>query len=451
MPPETAADLVAAPAASAPAVRAVTCPSCGGTVTLRAAGYTVTVVCLYCGSHLDVAHPEVKLIAQYRQAAGSLIIPLGSRGVLKGVEWEAIGYLERSDTGGFRWSEFLLFNPYHGYRWLITDGRGWSLGRLITQRPSVSASFARHGRDHYERFFDDGRAQVDYVLGEFYWRVSVGEEVQTADWVRPGFMLSRECNASEESWTLSELLKPREMRAAFGVPPPYDPWPPLPHQPSPFAGDAGFLTKVGLGTVALLLVLFVLLSHGPKLAEATLYVPLSAGEERTATLGPVTLTRPWQAVSIAADAPGLDNRWVDLDYALVNRATQQSYEAYAVAERYSGRDYDGAWTEGSGRSLVKIAAVPAGAYDLVVSYSTTRWAEPYWSGAGPGTEAPQQVNVQLWSESMFGANLLLALMLIVVPLIWMAYRHLKFEQARQDQSDFGRTGIAKVFSGSEED
>ncbi|MDB5721169.1 MAG: hypothetical protein JWP15_1787, partial [Alphaproteobacteria bacterium] len=43
----------------APAVKALTCPACGGTVTLRAAGYTVTVACEYCGSILDVANPEV--------------------------------------------------------------------------------------------------------------------------------------------------------------------------------------------------------------------------------------------------------------------------------------------------------------------------------------------------------------------------------------------------------
>src|SRR3978361_771183 len=58
----------AAPAA--PAVRALTCPSCGGTVTLRAAGYTVTVACEYCGSILDVTNPEVRLITEDRQGEG---------------------------------------------------------------------------------------------------------------------------------------------------------------------------------------------------------------------------------------------------------------------------------------------------------------------------------------------------------------------------------------------
>ena len=104
---------------AAPAVKALTCPSCGGTVTLRAAGYSVTVACEYCGSILDVASPEVKLITEYQHALEGLAIKLGARGTLKGVEWEVVGYLGRSEHGTYPWSEYLLFNPYHGYRWLV--------------------------------------------------------------------------------------------------------------------------------------------------------------------------------------------------------------------------------------------------------------------------------------------------------------------------------------------
>jgi uncharacterized Zn finger protein len=63
-------DTTASPVA--PAVKALTCPSCGGTVTLRAAGYTVTVACEYCGSILDVTNPEVRLITEYKQAVEGL-------------------------------------------------------------------------------------------------------------------------------------------------------------------------------------------------------------------------------------------------------------------------------------------------------------------------------------------------------------------------------------------
>ena len=54
------------------AARAVTCPSCGGTVQVRAAGFSVTLVCEYCGSVLDVANPDVALIEKHNRAAAQL-------------------------------------------------------------------------------------------------------------------------------------------------------------------------------------------------------------------------------------------------------------------------------------------------------------------------------------------------------------------------------------------
>src|SRR5918992_3811417 len=159
MPPEMAS----AAAAPAPSVKALSCQSCGGTIQLRAAGYTVTVACVYCGSLLDVANPDVRLIKEFHEAAAQLEIPLGTRGTLRGVEWEAIGYVRRSEGGQYPWEEYLLFNPYHGYRWLITNGRGWSFGEMLTRAPTWTAGRVWLDGQPFLPFFSNGRAQVDYV------------------------------------------------------------------------------------------------------------------------------------------------------------------------------------------------------------------------------------------------------------------------------------------------
>jgi hypothetical protein len=89
--------------------RAITCPSCGGTIGIKAAGYTVSVACLYCGTVLDVANPmcasSPNIIRRWprwicRWAAGQLF----------GVEWEAIGWLER-EIAGYVWQNICCSTP----------------------------------------------------------------------------------------------------------------------------------------------------------------------------------------------------------------------------------------------------------------------------------------------------------------------------------------------------
>ena len=469
-------------AAAVPAVRALSCPSCGGTISLRAAGYTVTVACQYCSSILDVANPDVRLITEYHEAAAQLEIPLGTRGTLRGVEWETVGYLRRSEAGDYPWVEYLLFNPYHGYRWLITNGRGWSFGEQLTRAPHWSDGSVALDGESYAPFFTDGRAQVDYVLGEFYWRVKVGETVATDDYVRPGFMLSREANEQEISWSRSELLTPKEIGDAFGVSAPRNPWPPLPHQPSPYRKALSAAWKIALGAFVFLLLVTILFAGGDSLLRQT--VPLSLdGRENSVTLGPVTVDRPYQLVRISASVANLENAWVDLDYSLVNRQNQETYQAYGVAERYSGRDADGAWTEGSRGATVKLAAVPRGTYDLVVDYSGNRWSggtssytpppidvppidggfqsDTDWAqGGGSKTESPaaqpdeqgtHQLAIEVGTGYVFPSNFIVAMLLLFLPLIFFFSRHLKFEKARQAESDVGPTGMAAMFESDDDE
>lgn len=424
-----------------PSAKVLACPSCGGSVRLRAAGFTVTIACEYCGSLLDVTDPSVRLLAEDHRARLDLEIPLGTRGTLRGIEWEAIGYLARSEDGAYGWEEYLLFNPYHGYRWLIANRGGWSLGEMRTDTPRSSNGDMTLDGHGYSHFFAYGRAQVDYVLGEFYWRVSVGEQVTTDDWVRPGFMLSRETNANEVSWTLSELIEPREIEQAFGVHASRRIWPPLPHQKSPHAPWLKLGWKIAAAALVFLFLVATLFGGGTTLTDQTLEIPRD-GREASATIGPITLNRPYQKVEISAEVPGLENGWVDLDYSLVNRATQQSYAAYGVAERYSGYDSDGSWSEGSRGAGVSVASVPAGTYDVVVEFKGNRWT----GGSGTSTFADAgdagwlggyaQVRLRVTQGALFFSNFLLALLLILVPLIWVAIRHVHFETARRAESDF---------------
>ena len=56
-----------------------------------------------------------------------------------------------------------------------------------------------------------------HVLGEFYWKVEVGEEVQTRDLIHPPEALSIETAQGEQNISLGIYVRPAEIETAFGV------------------------------------------------------------------------------------------------------------------------------------------------------------------------------------------------------------------------------------------
>ncbi|WP_292249286.1 DUF4178 domain-containing protein [Mesorhizobium sp.] len=114
--------------------RTFACPNCGGAVTLRAAGQSITATCSQCSSVIDVADENLRIIVAAQSAMQQSEIPIGARARLKDIEWEVVGYMRRSDgPGDFWWTEHLLFNPYYGYRFLAEEYDHWTLVKMLNR------------------------------------------------------------------------------------------------------------------------------------------------------------------------------------------------------------------------------------------------------------------------------------------------------------------------------
>ena len=425
-------------------VRALNCPNCGGTIALRAAGSTVAIVCEHCGSTLDATRPDLQLVAQADRAMRKPLIPLGTRGTLDGVAWEVVGYQERSD-GEAVWSEYLLFNPYEGYTFLVDDGRRFSLGRLLTALPDYAENWGTRGLTlgglGFTRFGDTYPVRTQFVVGEFYWRVAVGEEVNETDYVTPGTMLACEESGRERTWTRLDLQPWGAAERAFGLEPRTSSayGTPAPHEPSPYRTAMRDALMVGALALVACLVIAIGTAGSSRVLQRDLQLR-GDGATQTAVLGPVTVTGARERVRISGQAAGLDNQWLDLDYSLVNRQTQQSYNAYAVAERYSGRDSDGSWSEGDASPTTGFAAIPRGTYDLVVEAKANRWTDPAAPAAVTGifgtselpavSNAPVPVIVTVDRGGGFAGPFFLALLAILVWPVIAWGRHVSFEHRR---------------------
>ncbi len=452
--PEAAPPPLAPPAPPAPppsTVKPVNCPNCGGTVDIRVAGTTVSVICQHCGSTLDATSPDLQVIAKADQALRTPQIPLGTRAVLKGITWEAVGYQERTDEE-VHWAEYLLFNPYEGYAFLIDDGRRFSLGRLLTRLPATNwGNGLQADGQSFTRFGDPYPVHTIFVVGEFYWRVQVGETVTETDYVRPGTMMACEDYEGERTWTRLDMLDWGVAETAFGIPKRRVEYStPAPHEPSPWKSRLSEAWIVG-GVAAV--TLFIVSSMGAAETQVATFAaeaPMDGGD-KTMVIRGVDLPAGNNRVSVVADAGNIDNAWVDIDYSLTDPARKaEDIDAYGLAEFYEGYDSDGRWTEGDPRPDVTLSSVPGGRYDLVVTLSAHKWnggsSSSYTPPPAPtsdsfgqfdGTAAPAPaaemvpVNISVRRGGVFGGNILLGLLAILVWPVIVLFKHLGFEKRRK--------------------
>ncbi|TCM14220.1 uncharacterized protein DUF4178 [Novosphingobium sp. PhB165] len=365
------------------AVRAVSCPNCGGTLEVRAAGWSINLACQYCGSILDVSRPEVQIIERHNRAAAGFTLQLGSRGQLFDTEWEVIGSMERSDAWS-NWREYLLLNPYVGYRWLVEYDGDWQFGTMLLDRPQESEGSVQWRGQRFRQEDEASDASIDTVIGEFYWRIASGDRALCASFTCRDFTLSREEADGEINWTQLVALSGGHMESAFGLSMP-EPAPQTKRGNSSGRGYALFQAErrsdasdipamLGASMLTILAAALLMWVFAGRSAAGTSDIEAPFG--RTAEgirVGRITVSRPWQFVSIRARASTIENEWVDLDYSLVDRATGQSIDAYGLVEHYTGSDSDGPWSEGSTRTTTQFGHIPRGSYDVFVDAGAHRW------------------------------------------------------------------------------
>lgn len=198
------------------AAESVSCPQCGGALELVAPREADRVACPYCDSLLDYDQGNLKFLRALHQKKVEPAIPLGSKGTLRGREYQVIGFLQRRvkfDRKYYYWTEYLLYTPRQPFHWLIHSNGHWTLGKPVSAG-AVDAAFrtARYEGKTF-RAFERSTPEVSAVYGQFYWKVNVGERVGATDYVRPPFVLSREETLGTPSKSKSKPKSKSESRS----------------------------------------------------------------------------------------------------------------------------------------------------------------------------------------------------------------------------------------------
>jgi uncharacterized protein DUF4178 len=417
-----------------PQEKALNCPNCGAAITLRSFQQAVTVVCDSCHSILDAKDPNLKILQQFKRTTDDdkPLIPLGTRGKLRGTDYEVIGFQRRSikvEGISYYWHEYLLYNPYKGFRYLSEYQGHWNDITICKDLPIVENTLPAQANylGSLYKHFQTSDANTNYVLGEFPWQVRVGEHAIVTDYVNPPHVLSSEKTAGEVSWSLGEYTLgsdiwnafqlPGEAPAAIGV---YE------NQPSPVSTNVKAVWAAFGIFLALLIVLMVffdvtarkeLVLHssyevisGESKAEASFVTDIFELKGRTSNVEVTT-------------SASVRNNWIYLNYALINQDTGQAWDFGREVSFYSGYDSDGSWSEGSDHDTVVVPSVPPGHYYLRIEPET----------------APRHPNifytVDVKRDVPVSVFFLLAFLALLVPAVLISFRALAFERSRWSESD----------------
>jgi len=411
------------------AVEKLSCSNCGAPLELNAPDQAERIYCPSCGAGHDVTEGKLKFFTTLKAKKVKPVLPVGSKGTIGDTEYVVAGFLQRSVTFDqkYFWMEYLLFNRQKGFRWLVHSDEHWSFVQPIPPG-DVAGSVEWQGKKF--KMFQKADATVEYVIGEFFWKVAIGEKVATEDYIRPPEGLSKEVTtggAREISWSHQRYMTPEDVEKAFNVKTSTRPWGVGPLQPYPGSN------VIGMWMMFLGLILATAMLIGVTRAKRVVFKdvvrqgPVDSSGRPTGT----SFTEPFllsgnQNVEVRAGA-NMQNSWVYVTGDLLNEETGALESFELPIEYYSGVDGGESWSEGSRSRKVLISAPPKGRYVMRLD---TQWEKP--------DTAPVSIEVR---EGVFRiSHFIMAIVAVSIPAILSVFKKWSFETNRWKDSDYSPHG-----------
>lgn len=434
------------------AVTRLNCTQCGGALDLHAPDQAERIWCPYCGAGHDITSGKLQFFAKLKKSRVEPVIPLGKIGTIEGDAYVVAGFMQRAVRfdQDYYWTEYLLYNASKGYRWLVHSDEHWSFvtplrpGEVLDTDPRGAAINVHH-EGHSYRLFQQATARVTHVKGEFYWKVAVGEQADTADYVRPPFGISKELTrdgASEIAYSHARYVEPKVIEKTFGVEGLNRASAVGPMQP--FPGPALGAPWAVMLALLLVVALFLGITKPRRtVIEQTYDLGAAVQPEGAPDNLRVLFTEPFDLtgknnVEVKADA-SLDNAWLYLALDLVDesRGTMQSFEL--PLEYYSGVEDGDRWSEGDRDRRIYLATPPKGRYVMRV--------EGQWEVG----KLPPSVHVRVREGVFRGVHFLLAFLAISVIPATTLVRRISWEASRWKESAHSPFGELGELIGDEEE
>ena len=433
-------------------IEKLSCSKCGGPLNLVAPDQAQRVICPNCGAIHDVAEGNLRYLETLGTGGWKTKIPLGSRGTINGSEYAVAGAMKRSVTFDqkYYWTEYLLFNPAKGFRWLVDSDHHWSFVEPIAAGDIVSPPEALwitwQGKTF--KIFQDATATVERVLGEFYWKVAVDEKVRALDYIAPPEGITAEYSGkgrdTELNYSHGTYMPVADVEKAFGVSDLTRPtkigW----LQPNPYGERfAPLWMKLSLALLVLAIIIGIARSGSEAFNDMVYFgssaVSTSPTPQQAQWGGSdprhVVFTQPFKLTggrNLKIEGYSeVDNAWMYVVGDVINEQGAIVDSFQLPIEYYHGYD-DGNWSEGSRTRDTYLAALPAGNYSMRLEgeWDITKITEP-------------KVHLKVDQGSFRWLYFWLAFLLLTIPPVLLELRSVAFEGNRWGDAMFTQQGAPR--------
>lgn len=337
-----------------PALKALKCTQCGGSIEIRGGHNVRSIVCQYCGACLDTKD-SFKVLHQFlNQKRPFLPLKLGAKGKLKGVLFTIIGvlqYEQREDGEVYRWLEYLLFSPTHGYVYLCYENGHWIMTYEVKDIPETEVDLVMPRKSAFTvrektfKVFESSGAQITYVEGELTWQAKQNEKIRYLDAVCPPYAYSIEHRGSEQEYFWGEYIDKEVINEAFKIDS-VEPTGIAPCQPFKTAPWVQAMSNGALfASIAAIIIYFMISSNGKPVMNHTFSGKVYETGEISKEFN---VDKANTLYRIKVRTPNLRNAWSFFDVRVIDKGeTQQLFTMPTSLSYYAGVEGGESWSEGS--------------------------------------------------------------------------------------------------------
>ncbi|RYF87166.1 MAG: DUF4178 domain-containing protein [Chitinophagaceae bacterium] len=349
------------------------CEQCKKEMVLKGFPFCQSFACVHCGTRYALEDGiTFKKINQRNSTDAGPDIELGAKGVIRGIDYELIGYAQKEENNQYRsqWKEYTLFSPQKGFAFLSEYSGHWTFIRERGDAPVLeteSVTRFTQGGEGFE-LYNSYDYEVVNAKGEFPYNAFNDGEKKAKEFISPPQVWIREKSGREGiTWFLGEHITGGELSKAFAekMVVPYKSGIGA-VEPKGFV-SVGNILRVGFGAVLLMILVHLLTSmtHSKKLISENTYDFLPSVDTVAFIKKDIVLDK-WSSnlqFDIYAD---VDNSWCEVSGTLVDVAKGTEYSFEQGVEYYHGYSEGESWSEGDRKETTYLSSIPAGHYDLII-------------------------------------------------------------------------------------